>query len=146
MHASSSVVAHSSQARSTPALRWSIERVKANGLASREQPESETAEQSHLSAATAAIQQRLRTVFGLMSLRDISALTGCPPETVRRYLSSNAPSVPFLISTAAATGTRLEWLLMGRGLTTVHAQQLVELERHHPSDLLRELKSRGAVS
>lgn len=62
-----------------------------------------------------ALTQRLRSLVGARSFREIGELTDTHPETVRRYLSGQAPSVEFLAAMCRAFSVTGEWLLTGQG-------------------------------
>ena len=61
------------------------------------------------------MHDRLRSTAGRMSFRQIGSMTETHPETVRRYMQGQAPSVAFVVRFADAFGVRIEWLLAGRG-------------------------------
>jgi transcriptional regulator with XRE-family HTH domain len=62
-----------------------------------------------------ALTQRLRSLVGARSFREIGELTDTHPETARRYLAGQAPSVEFLAAVCRAFGVTAEWLLTGQG-------------------------------
>jgi len=58
---------------------------------------------------------RLKAATSGKSHRALADLTGLPPETVRRYMLGQAPSVEFLTRLGAHLRLNGEWLLTGRG-------------------------------
>ena len=64
---------------------------------------------------SSALHDRLREVAGDRTYRAVGDLTGHHPETVRRYMQGQAPSVEFLAAVCAALGVSADWLLTGRG-------------------------------
>ncbi|MBK9187933.1 MAG: helix-turn-helix transcriptional regulator [Phycisphaerales bacterium] len=61
------------------------------------------------------LHQRLKAATSGRSHRALAELTGLPPETVRRYMLGQAPSVEFLTRLGAHLRLNGEWLLTGRG-------------------------------
>lgn len=61
------------------------------------------------------LHERMRSLVGRRSNREVGDLTGTNAETVRRYLSGQSPSVEFLTALCVATQASPEWLLTGRG-------------------------------
>ncbi len=61
------------------------------------------------------LHKRLLIAAGDHSARELARLTGCHPETVRRYLCGRQPSVEFVIAFSEALGVRIDWLLLGHG-------------------------------
>ncbi len=82
------------------------------------------------------LQQRLRAVAGHRSYREIGEMTGTHPETVRRYMLGQAPSVEFLSAFSAALQVNGEWLLTGRGPTQRGDIRAHALREANPSELL----------
>lgn len=61
------------------------------------------------------IHERVRAAAGERTNRVLADLTGASPETVRRYMSGQAPSVEFLSAFCCALDINGDWLLTGRG-------------------------------
>lgn len=61
------------------------------------------------------MHERLLAAVGNRTYRHLGELTGTHPETVRRYLSGQAPSVEFVASLSRALNISAEWLLTGTG-------------------------------
>ncbi|MEN0020083.1 MAG: helix-turn-helix transcriptional regulator [Planctomycetota bacterium] len=62
-----------------------------------------------------ALHERLATVAGNQSFREIARQTGLNAETVRRYMQGQAPSAEFLVALCKTLGINAEWLLLGKG-------------------------------
>lgn len=62
-----------------------------------------------------ALHQRLAAVAGERTYRQLAELTRTHPETVRRYMQGQAPSVDFLAGLSGALGISGTWLLTGEG-------------------------------
>lgn len=62
-----------------------------------------------------ALHERLRTVAGERSYRELGVLTRTHPETVRRYMLGQSPSAEYLAMLCSALNINGEWLLTGRG-------------------------------
>lgn len=61
------------------------------------------------------LHARLRLVCAGASNARIGRLTGTHPEAVRRYMSGDTPSAPFVTALCRATRLSADWLLCGRG-------------------------------
>jgi transcriptional regulator with XRE-family HTH domain len=72
---------------------------------------------------------RLRLVVGKRSNREVGEITGCHPETVRRYLTGQAPSVEFVRLLAEKTNTDVGWLVSGRAQPVDPAKLSTEVEQ-----------------
>lgn len=68
-----------------------------------------------LGVESSSLHDRLREVVGDRTYRALADLTGQHPETVRRYMQGQAPSVEFLAAVCSALGVSADWLLTGRG-------------------------------
>jgi transcriptional regulator with XRE-family HTH domain len=62
-----------------------------------------------------ALHQRISEAVGERTYRAVADLTGTHPETVRRYLQGQSPSVEFLEALCSKLALSGEWLLTGRG-------------------------------
>ncbi len=88
------------------------------------------------------LHDRLRMTAGKVSFRQIGSMTGTHPETVRRYMQGQAPSVAFVIRFAEAFEVGLEWLLTGRGLMRPGAGQGPALQSVGLDTLLKAVGDR----
>lgn len=61
------------------------------------------------------LHQRLRTVVGRRTYRELSQLTNTNHETVRRYMLGASPSAEYLSGLCSALDINGEWLLTGQG-------------------------------
>lgn len=61
------------------------------------------------------LHERISQVVGHRSSRAVAEATGANPESVRRYLGGQAPSIEFLQALCKAFGISGEWMLTGRG-------------------------------
>ncbi len=61
------------------------------------------------------MHERLLAAVGNRTYRHIGELTGTHPETVRRYLSGQSPSVEFIAAVSTALNINADWLISGRG-------------------------------
>ncbi|VAX41951.1 hypothetical protein MNBD_PLANCTO03-44 [hydrothermal vent metagenome] len=61
------------------------------------------------------LHERLNTAAGNRSYRHLAELTETNPETARRYMQGQPPSVEFLSAFCASLAINGEWLLTGRG-------------------------------
>lgn len=87
------------------------------------------------------LHERLAAVVGQRSSRSIGDLTGTNHETVRRYLSGNAPSVEFLQALCRAFGVSADWLLTGKGPMRTSDVRHHALREADPGELLTALAS-----
>lgn len=62
-----------------------------------------------------AIHDRMSAAAGERTFRHLGELTRTNSETVRRYMSGQAPSAEYLASFCEALGINADWLLTGRG-------------------------------
>lgn len=62
-----------------------------------------------------ALRQRLERCAGHLTFRAIAELTGHHPETVRRYMRGQRPSVPFVVRLCRQLDISPHWLLTGEG-------------------------------
>lgn len=61
------------------------------------------------------LHERLAAIAGPRTFRAIAEVTATNPETVRRYMQGQMPSVEFLAALCSAFKINGEWLLCGRG-------------------------------
>lgn len=62
-----------------------------------------------------ALHDRLSAICDGQSFRELAELTGSNPETVRRYMAGQSPSVEFLTRLCQRKGINGQWLLNGQG-------------------------------
>lgn len=74
-----------------------------------------------------------------LSFRRIAKLTGVHPETARRYMQGQSPSVEFLTSYCEQLGVSTEWLLRGNGPSRVDQLQAHALSSTRPAELMQAL-------
>lgn len=82
------------------------------------------------------LHQRLLTATGNRSYRHLSELTETNPETVRRYMQGQSPSVDFLSALCAALAINAEWLLTGKGPMRAEDVRRDALQNAEASELL----------
>ncbi|MEM1331091.1 MAG: hypothetical protein AAGG07_11065 [Planctomycetota bacterium] len=85
------------------------------------------------------LHDRLREAVGDRTFRHIAELTGIHPETVRRYMSGQAPSAEFLSRLSSSLMLSGEWLLSGRGPMKADQVRKEVLNSSEASDLLTAL-------
>lgn len=66
-------------------------------------------------SATSPLHERILAAVGRRSIREVAELTRHHPETVRRYLSGQSPSVEFVAALCVALRLNAQWVLTGRG-------------------------------
>lgn len=82
------------------------------------------------------LHDRLQAAIGSLSLRRVAELTRCPPETVRRYLNGQSPSVEFLTALCDRAGLSPQWLLLGVGPMHTRDVRPAALREANPGELL----------
>ena len=82
------------------------------------------------------IHDRLVAVVGNRTYRELSQLTGIHHETVRRFLSGQAPSAEFLHALCRTMKVNAHWLLMGVGPKGTGDIRPDALRQADPSELL----------
>jgi len=82
------------------------------------------------------LHERLNTVAGDESYRRIGSKTEHNPETVRRYMKGQSPSVEFIASFCAAYDVNESWLLTGRGAAKASDVRRHQLSQANPGELL----------
>lgn len=79
---------------------------------------------------------RLKAAAGNRTYRKLGELTGTHPETVRRYVQGQSPSVEFVSALCTALGISGEWLLTGNGPMRVSETRTEALKGADPGELL----------
>lgn len=82
------------------------------------------------------LHERLKHVAGSKTYRQIGDLTGTHPETVRRYMQGQSPSVEFLASLCSKLGISGEWILTGNGAARLGDAKASVLKSADPGELL----------
>lgn len=82
------------------------------------------------------LHDRLLQIAGDRTYRALGDLTGQNPETVRRYMLGQAPSVEFLAALCTALGVSADWLLTGRGPAKTSEVREHAIRDASPGDLL----------
>jgi hypothetical protein len=83
-----------------------------------------------------SLHQRIRAVVGQRSFREVADLTQTHPETVRRYVQGQAPSVEFLTALCQKMKINSTWLLTGHGPMHETDVRSFALREANPSELL----------
>ena len=91
---------------------------------------------------TTALHDRMKSMIGKTTFRALGEATNHNPETVRRYLSGQAPSVEFLSSLVSAYSVNADWLLTGRGPMDRSEVRHAELSKAEPNELMAAIASR----
>lgn len=78
-------------------------------------PEPHAADPGAGQDVLAAITARLRQAAMTITNRRIGYSTGVHPQTARRYLTGDRPSIEFIIAFCGAFDVSADWLLTGRG-------------------------------
>jgi transcriptional regulator with XRE-family HTH domain len=81
------------------------------------------------------LHTRLIAAVDGRSYREIGDLTGVHPETVRRYMQGQAPSVDFLTNLCRALGLSGTWLLTGDGVMHVSETKRAALDEAEAPEL-----------
>lgn len=92
--------------------------------------------------STSALHERLKTVVGKTTYRALGQATNHNPETVRRYMSGQAPSVEFLASMISAYSVNADWLMTGRGPKDRSEVRTAALSQADPNELMAAIASR----
>lgn len=95
--------------------------------------------------SAASLHERLTSVASGKTYRSIGDLTATHPETVRRYLQGQAPSVEFLAALCRALGINADWLLTGRGPMRVEEVRAHALREANPTELHAAMASTISV-
>lgn len=85
------------------------------------------------------LHERLQAVAGQMTFRQLGELTQTHPETVRRYMQGQAPSVEFLAAICVHLGVSGEWILTGRGPMRATDMKAHALKQANAAELLNAM-------
>lgn len=78
----------------------------------------------------------MHSIVGHVTYRALGDATGQHPETVRRYLQGQSPSVEFLAALCARYDVSAQWLLTGQGAMKQSAARAHALKEANPAELL----------
>lgn len=82
------------------------------------------------------LHERMTLVAGSRTYRALGDLTGIHPETVRRYMQGQAPSIEFVSRLCGAMKLNPEWMLLGKGPQKAADLRVETLRGADPSELL----------
>ncbi len=83
-----------------------------------------------------SLHERMAAAAGTRTFRALAELTATHPETVRRYMQGQAPSVEFVAALCAALEVSAQWMLSGEGPMHLRDSHLHALKQASPADLL----------
>ena len=83
-----------------------------------------------------SLHQRIKAVVGQRSFREVAELTETHPETVRRYVQGQSPSVEFLTALCQKMKINSTWLLTGHGPMHEVDVRSFALREANPGELL----------
>lgn len=83
-----------------------------------------------------ALHDRIQVVAGEMTYRALAEATKQHPETVRRYMQGQSPSVEFLSALCFRFDVNAQWLLTGQGPIKHTETRAHALQQANPSELL----------
>jgi transcriptional regulator with XRE-family HTH domain len=83
-----------------------------------------------------SLHHRIKAVVGQRSFREVAELTQTHPETVRRYVQGQSPSVEFLTALCQKMKINSTWLLTGQGPMHEVDVRNFALREANPSELL----------
>lgn len=78
----------------------------------------------------------MHSIVGHVTYRSLGEATGQHPETVRRYMQGQSPSVEFLAALCARYDISAQWLLTGQGAMKQSAARAHALKEANPAELL----------
>ena len=87
------------------------------------------------------LHERLESATKGRTYRALGDATGIHPETVRRYMQGQAPSVEFVTALCAALELNAQWLLTGEGPMHAHEARRHALREADPGELLGAVAS-----
>ncbi len=82
------------------------------------------------------LHDRLNAAVGDRTYRHIGEMTQTHPETVRRYMQGQSPSVEFVAALATALGLSGDWILTGRGPMKLEDARVQQLHQSSAGELL----------
>lgn len=82
------------------------------------------------------LHERLKLAAGSRTYRDLAIATSTHPESVRRYMQGQPPSLEFISGLCAALGVSTEWMLTGRGPMRTSDLRSHALRQANPAELL----------
>lgn len=85
------------------------------------------------------LHERLLAATGDRTYRKVGEMTGTHPETVRRYLQGQSPSVEFVTALCSALSISGEWLLTGEGPMRASDAKQHALSQADPGELLKAI-------
>ena len=91
---------------------------------------------------TTALHERMKAIVGKTTFRALGQATNHNPETVRRYMSGQAPSVEFLSALVGAYSVNADWLLTGRGPRDRSEVRTEALAQADPNELMSAIACR----
>lgn len=91
---------------------------------------------------TTALHERMQSMVGKTTFRALGQATSHNPETVRRYMSGQAPSVEFLSALVSAYSVNADWLLTGRGPRDRSEVRSAALSNADPNELMAAIACR----
>ena len=91
---------------------------------------------------TTALHDRMKSMVGKTTFRALGQATNHNPETVRRYMSGQAPSVEFLSALVGAYAVNADWLLTGRGPQERSEVRSAALSTADPNELMAAIADR----
>lgn len=91
---------------------------------------------------TTALHERMKSMIGKTTFRALGEATNHNPETVRRYMSGQAPSVEFLSALVGAYSVNADWLLTGRGPMDRTEMRSDALAKADPNELMAAIANR----
>lgn len=86
--------------------------------------------------AVSPLHERLLAAVGDRTYRRVGELTSTHPETVRRYLQGQSPSVDFVMALCSALSISGQWLLTGEGPMKAADAKKHALQHANPGELL----------
>ena len=82
------------------------------------------------------LHERMLAAAGERTYRRIGEITATHPETVRRYLQGQSPSVEFISAMCGALGINGQWVLTGEGAMRVADATTHALQHADPGEIL----------
>ena len=86
--------------------------------------------------SNSTLHDRLAIAAGSRTYKQLSDMTGTHPETVRRYMLGQSPSVDFLAALCNEMDLNAAWLLTGRGPMRLEDLRGSALSEADPNELL----------